>query len=111
MVSTHEGLDEDITVEENDEILVPAGPGRSRYEKANGGKSRTDSRPGRLTTPQLSTTDGTGAELKVERVFSKRTMKDQFGNYPDWMNKRKMRTQMKKNKRIGKRRALSLRRK
>jgi hypothetical protein len=45
---------------------------------------------------------------KKDRVFSKRSMKDQFGNYPDWMNKRKMRTQQNKNKRIAKRRALSL---
>jgi len=45
---------------------------------------------------------------KPNHIFSKRTMRDQFGNYPAWMNKRKMRTQQKKNKRIVKRRALSL---
>jgi len=45
---------------------------------------------------------------KPDRVFSKRTMKDQFGNYPEWMNKRKMITQKKKNKRIAKNRAASL---
>jgi len=45
---------------------------------------------------------------KPDRVYSKRTMKDQFGNYPVWMNKRKMITQQKKNKRIAKRRAISL---
>jgi len=45
---------------------------------------------------------------KPDRVFSKRTMKDQFGNYPAWMNKRKMITQKKKNKRIAKNRAISL---
>lgn len=42
------------------------------------------------------------------RVFSRRTMKDQFGNYPAWMNKRKVSTQKKKNKRIAKNRALSV---
>ncbi|ODM91703.1 hypothetical protein Ocin01_14982 [Orchesella cincta] len=40
---------------------------------------------------------------KAERVYSKRTMKDQFGNYPVWMNKRKIMAQRKVNKRIGKR--------
>jgi hypothetical protein len=45
---------------------------------------------------------------KAERVFNKRTMRDQFGNYPEWMNKRKMMTQKKKNKRIAKNRAVSL---
>jgi hypothetical protein len=45
---------------------------------------------------------------KTVHVFSKRTMRDQFGNYPEWMNKRKMKTQQKKNKRIAKNRALSV---
>jgi len=55
--------------------------------------------------------DQEGGEMAVDKpthVFSKRTMRDQFGNYPEWMNKRKMRTQQKKNKRIVKRRAMSL---
>jgi hypothetical protein len=36
------------------------------------------------------------ASAGVERVFSKRTMQDQFGNYPEWMGKRKMRTQQRR---------------
>lgn len=28
---------------------------------------------------------------KVVRVYNKRTMRDQFGNYPPWMSKRSIR--------------------
>jgi len=52
--------------------------------------------------------EGQDGKVVAEKVFSKRTMMDQFGNYPAWMNKRKMKTQQKKNKRITKRRALSV---
>ncbi|CAL8108774.1 unnamed protein product [Orchesella dallaii] len=40
---------------------------------------------------------------KTERVFSRRTLKDQFGNYPVWMNKRKIMKQRKVNRKIVKR--------
>ncbi|XP_022902134.2 protein LLP homolog [Onthophagus taurus] len=41
-----------------------------------------------------------------KRVFNSKTMKDQFGNYPVWMNQRKVQKhrkgEKKRNKRIGK---------
>jgi len=77
-----EGEDEDDTVEMED--LGSAGEGPEKEQ------------------------DDSMAVDKTEHVFSKRTMRDQFGNYPAWMNKRKMKTQQNKNKRIAKRRALSV---
>jgi len=44
---------------------------------------------------------------KVERVYSKKTMRDQFGNYPPWMNSRKIGAQKKKTNGIRKKRAKS----
>jgi len=78
-------------------------------------RSRLD-RETKTITATTTTTTSDEDELEkmivdpIERIFNKRTMRDQFGNYPDWMNKRKMRTQQKKNKRL-KKKALNLKRK
>jgi len=123
-----EGADikvEDIT--ENDSVLITSIPRRSSKSRrikprAEGRKSRRDQAEEDVqeihdndNEEMESENDGEKdaddegmAVDKPNHVFSKRTMKDQFGNYPAWMNKRKMQTQQKKNKRIAKRRAMSV---
>jgi len=71
-------------------------------------KERGVNRKSRKDGMEATENDDEMAVDKIDRVFSKRTMRDQFGNYPAWMNKRKMITQQKKNKRINKRRAASV---
>jgi len=76
-------------------------------------RSRRDKET-KIISATTTTSDEEGLEEMsvdpIERIFNKRTMRDQFGNYPDWMNKRKMRTQKKKNKRL-KKKAINLKRK
>lgn len=82
---------------------------KSKISKITGSgrKSRSDDR--NIRTPKNSSKADEPEKMNVdgERIFNKRTMRDQYGNYPDWMNKRKMRTQQKKNKRL-KKRAMSV---
>jgi len=82
------------------------GPRRSRID--------TRKRNGTDIVDLTTTSDKEDGTEKMavdgERIFRRKTMRDQYGNYPDWMNKRKMRTQQNKNKRL-KRRAKSLKRK
>jgi len=76
-------------------------------------RSRRDKET-KIISATTTTSDEEGLEEMsvdpIERIFNKRTMRDQFGNYPDWMNKRKMRTQKKKNKRL-KKKAINLKKK
>jgi len=83
---------------------------RVKPDKSSSRKSRFDEFEEAMEDVEMKDGDGgdTMSVDKPERIFSKRTMKDQFGNYPAWMNKRKVITQKKKNKRINKNRALSL---
>lgn len=80
-----------------------SGSRRSRFEKSKGVSSEQIDLTQEDAEVEKMTVDG-------ERIFRKKTMRDQFGQYPDWMNKRKIRTQQKKNNRL-KRRAKSLKRK
>jgi len=84
-----------------------SGPRRSRFEKSLKKGAETAEQVD-LTTDKEEDTEKMAVD--GERIFRKKTMRDQYGNYPDWMNKRKMRTQQKKNKRL-KKRAKSLKRK
>jgi len=114
---------EDIT--ENDSVLITSIPRRSSKSRrikprAEGRKSRRDQAEEDVReihdNEEMESEDEGEKEAEEEgmavdkpnHVFSKRTMRDQFGNYPAWMNKRKMQTQQKKNKRITKRRAMSV---
>jgi len=114
---------EDIT--ENDSVLITSIPRRSSKSRrikprAEGRKSRRDQAEDDVQeiheNDEMESEDEGEKEAedegmavdKPDHVFSKRTMRDQFGNYPAWMNKRKMQTQQKKNKRIVKRRAMSV---
>jgi len=99
-------LDGECTFIKETTTIVEAeadGPRRSRFRARRGREESINSR-----TVEKETENEDMAVDKEPRVFSKRTMRDQFGNYPAWMNKRKMITQQKKNKRIDKRRAASV---
>jgi len=112
---------DEVKMEDDRTAIVPIAaverPQRPRKIRGAGRKSRRD----KDDEPEEAVDDEEmggdeeeevqGGEMAIDKpvhTFSKRTMKDQFGNYPEWMNKRKMKTQQKKNKRIVKRRAMSL---
>jgi len=114
---------DEVKMEDDRSAIVPVvdkPPARPRKVRGAGRKSRRDDKDEEakdevVDDQEMSGDDdegeGEGGEMVVDKpvhVFSKRTMRDQFGNYPEWMNKRKMKTQQKKNKRIVKRRAMSL---
>jgi len=104
---------DEIKVEGSDDIteiptttmeeLAPLRKIRPFKVRGDGRKSRKD-----IAEEEAQTIDDEMSVDKPDHVFSQRSMRDQFGNYPAWMNKRKVRTQQKKNKRIAKRRAVSV---
>jgi len=115
---------DEVKMEDDRTAIVPVPvdkpPARPRKVRGAGRKSRRDEKDDDeedevVEDEEMGGEEGEGqeegGEMAVDKpahVFSKRTMRDQFGNYPEWMNKRKMKTQQKKNKRIVKRRAMSL---
>jgi len=72
-------------------------------------KSRRDHQRGEYSSDDNSE-DEAAAQLemdtaqppkeKVARIFNKKTKRDQFGNYPEWMSIRKIQKQKKQNKRL-----------
>lgn len=47
-------------------------------------------RRGVKTKQSAMTTDGDQMEVEGARVYNKKTLRDQYGNYPVWMNHRKI---------------------
>jgi len=98
-----ENMDDVTEISTNTTELPPLRKVRPFKVRGDGRKSRKD-----IAEEEAQTIDDEMAVDKPEHIFSQRSMRDQFGNYPAWMNKRKVRTQQKKNKRIAKRRAVSV---
>lgn len=51
------------------------------------------------------TEGGDSMDVEIQKKYNKRTMKDEFGNYPTWYNKRKVKELQLKNKKIKKKKA------
>jgi Learning-associated protein len=50
-------------------------------------------------------TEDDSMDVEIQKKYNKRTMKDEFGNYPPWYNKRKVKELQLKNQKIKKKKA------